>query len=117
MVSSNLVYAGIFGFVQLAFTLVSASYFVAADGNEAAATVIKKTGGAFAFCAGMLGYYTVGHLVSMKVNMMADKADFVQMCQEALFFSFPMGDTSRFFKGRKLNEERPEPQHHELERG
>jgi hypothetical protein len=30
----------------------------------------------------MLGYYTVGNL----------------MCQEALGFSFPMGDTSRFFK-------------------
>lgn len=39
--------------------------------------------GAFAFASGMLGYYTLGNL----------------MCQEALKFSFPMGDTSRFFKG------------------
>jgi uncharacterized protein len=35
--------------------------------------------------SGMLGYYTLGNL----------------MCSEALFFSFPMGDTSRFFKKKK----------------
>lgn len=81
--------------------LVSASYFAAADGNTAASAALKQTGGVFAFLAGLLGYYTVGHL----------------MCQEALFFSFPMGDTSRFFKPKALNEQRPEPQHHEKERG
>ncbi|KAF7909070.1 hypothetical protein BELL_0043g00210 [Botrytis elliptica] len=94
----NLVYIAIFFFVQLAFTLVSASYFCAADGNVATAAALKKTAGAFAFIAGMFGYYTVGHL----------------MCQEALFFDFPMGDTSRFFR-RKLNNERPVPQQHEKE--
>ncbi|KAK6602470.1 acetate transporter [Botrytis cinerea] len=94
----NLVYIAIFFFVQLAFTLVSASYFCAADGNVTTAAVLKKIAGAFAFIAGMFGYYTVGHL----------------MCQEALFFDFPMGDTSRFFR-RKLNDQRPVPQHHEKE--
>ncbi|KAF7892142.1 hypothetical protein EAF00_008444 [Botryotinia globosa] len=83
---------------NLAFTLVSASYFCAADGNVATAAALKKTAGAFAFIAGMFGYYTMGHL----------------MCQEALFLDFPMGDTSRSFR-RKLNNERPVPQQHEKE--
>jgi hypothetical protein len=46
------------------------------------AVAINKAAGAFAFASGMLGYYTVANL----------------MCQEALGFTFPMGDTSRFFK-------------------
>ena len=69
----------------MAFTLVAASYFLTADGNLGTATAVKKTAGAFAFISGMLGYYTVCNL----------------MCQEALFFSFPMGDTSRFFLPKK----------------
>jgi hypothetical protein len=79
---SNLVYIGIFFTVDLAFTLVAASYFAAADGHSSAALALQKSGGAFAFVAGMLGYYTLGNL----------------MLQQATFFSFPMGDTSRFFK-------------------
>ena len=81
---SNLVYAGIFLAVQLAFTLVAAAYFAAADGHMATSVALQKAGGAFGFVSGMLGYYTVGNL----------------MCQDALgwAFSFPMGDTSRFFE-------------------
>ncbi|KAL8666772.1 MAG: hypothetical protein Q9202_001310 [Teloschistes flavicans] len=60
---------------------VLASYFATADGHSSAGVALKKAGGAFAFMSGMLGYYTVGNL----------------MCQQAMFFSFPMGDTSRFF--------------------
>lgn len=75
-------YIGIFFTVEMAFTLVAASYFATADGNAGTGTGLKKAAGAFAFVAGLLGYYTVGNL----------------MCQEALFFSFPMGDTSRFFQ-------------------
>jgi uncharacterized protein len=56
-----------------------------ADGADGASVNLKKAGGAFGFISGLLGYYTLGHL----------------MCQEALFFSFPMGDTSRYFR-RKL---------------
>lgn len=78
----NLVYIGIFFTVQMAFTLVAASYFLKADDKMATATAVSTAGGAFAFASGMLGYYTVGNL----------------MCQEAMRFSFPMGDTSRFFK-------------------
>jgi uncharacterized protein len=78
----NLVYIGNFFTVQLAFTLVSASYFLTADGKLEQAKAVKTAAGPFAFASGMLGYYTVGSL----------------MCQEALRFSFPMGDTSRFFK-------------------
>lgn len=85
----NLVYIGIFVFVEIAFTLIAAGYFAAADGNVSQSTAIFKAGGASAFIAGMLGYYTVGHL----------------MCQVAFggFFRWPMGDTSRFFtrEGRK----------------
>ncbi|KAF2769045.1 hypothetical protein EJ03DRAFT_327807, partial [Teratosphaeria nubilosa] len=80
----NLVYIGIFFTVQLAFTLVAAAYFLTADGKMEQAKAVKVAGGAFAFASGMLGYYTVGNL----------------MCQEALRFSFPMGDTSRFFRKR-----------------
>lgn len=81
----NLVYIGIFATVQGAFTLVSAGYFVTADGNAELAKAINTAGGAFAFASGMLGYYTVANL----------------MCQEALNFSFPMGDTSRFFRRKQ----------------
>ncbi|KAK5709898.1 hypothetical protein LTR17_019344 [Elasticomyces elasticus] len=80
----NLVYIGIFLTVQLAFTLVSASYFLTADGKMSQAKAVKVTAGAFAFASGMLGYYAVANL----------------MCSEALNFSFPMGDTSRYFRKR-----------------
>ncbi|KAK5733579.1 hypothetical protein LTR17_009567 [Elasticomyces elasticus] len=80
----NLVYIGIFLTVQLAFTLVSASYFLTADGQMSQAKAVKVTAGGFAFASGMLGYYAVANL----------------MCSEALNFSFPMGDTSRYFRKR-----------------
>jgi len=84
----NLVYIGIFGFVELAFALIAASYFATADGHLTEATALKKSGGVFAFLAGLLGWYTMGHL----------------MCQATFFFSFPMGDTSRFFIQAKKND-------------
>jgi len=82
----NLVYIGIFFTVQLSFTLVAASYFAAADGHATESIALQKAGGFFAFLPGLLGYYTVGNL----------------MCQDALSFRFPMGDTSRYF-GRNDN--------------
>jgi len=78
---SNLVYFGIFFFVELAFALIAASYFATADAKPAEAKVLQISGGVFAFLAGLLGYYTVANL----------------MCQTALFYRFPMGDTSRIF--------------------
>jgi len=86
----NLVYAGIFFFVELAFGLIAASYFAAADGDVATSTGLKKAGGACAFVAGILGYYTVAHL----------------MCQTTFFWHFPMGDTSRFFIRKKAGTEK-----------
>ncbi|KAI4158423.1 MAG: hypothetical protein LQ342_007464 [Letrouitia transgressa] len=83
----NLVYIGIFFGVEMAFTLVAASYFATADGRTDTGIALKRSGGAFAFIAGMFGYYTVANL----------------MCQEAMFFSFPMGDTSRFFQRKTVN--------------
>lgn len=77
----NLVYIGIFFNVQLAFTLIAGSYFAAADGHTDGSIALQKAGGVFAFLAGLLGYYTVGNL----------------MCQDALSFRFPMGDTSKYF--------------------
>ena len=73
---------------QMAFTLVAASYFATADGHADTAIKLKKAGGVFAFLSGLLGYYTVANL----------------MCQEAMFFSFPMGDTSRFFVAREARD-------------
>lgn len=80
----NLVYIGIFFTVEMAFVLVAAAYFATADGHATTAIGLKKAGGAFAFVAGLLGYYTVANL----------------MCQEAMYFSFPMGDTSQLFQQR-----------------
>ena len=75
--------------MEVAFTLLAASYFAAADGHRGTSTGLKKTGGVFAFLAGLLGYYTVGNL----------------MCQQSLSFSFPMGDTSYYFQPRKAGDE------------
>ncbi|KAI9659546.1 MAG: hypothetical protein M1821_001805 [Bathelium mastoideum] len=84
-ITLNLVYIGIFATIEIAFTLVAASSFAAADGNMAASLAIQKAAGVFAFVSGMLGYYTVGNL----------------MCQDALNFDFPMGDMGRFFRKKK----------------
>lgn len=77
----NLVYISVFFFVELAFAFIAASYFATADGKPDTAIAIKKAGGVFAFLAGILGYYTVAHL----------------MCQTGLFFRFPMGHTNKYF--------------------
>lgn len=69
----------------MAFILVGASYFATADGHLTAAIALKKSGGVFAFLAGLLGFYTVANL----------------MCQQSLYFSFPMGDTSHLFERKK----------------
>ena len=51
----NLVYAGIFFFVELAFALVAASYFATADGKLEIATALKKSGGGLCICGGAAG--------------------------------------------------------------
>jgi len=88
----NLVYIGIFFFVELAFALIAASHFATADGKPDAATPLKKAGGLFAFLGGLLGYYTVAHL----------------MCQTELFFRLPMGDTSKYFVRKSERQDKGE---------
>lgn len=53
---TNVVYILIFVFVELAFVTVAASYFAAADGHPTASIGLKKSGGAFAFLAGLVGW-------------------------------------------------------------
>ena len=65
--------------------LVETGKPTSADGLAETSKNVNIAAGAFAFASGMLGYYTVANL----------------MCQEALGFSFPMGDTSRFFKKKR----------------
>ena len=54
---TNIVYILIFAFVDIAFLLVAASYFAAADGHETAYIGLKKSGGVFCFLAGLIGWY------------------------------------------------------------
>lgn len=53
---TNLVNILIFAFVDIAFLLVAASYFAAADGHQNAYTGLKKAGGVFCFLAGLVGW-------------------------------------------------------------
>ncbi|KAF4873937.1 Acetate transporter protein patA [Colletotrichum siamense] len=53
---TNVVYILIFIFVELCFVLVAASYFALADGHATAAVGLKKSGGVFAFLAGLVGW-------------------------------------------------------------
>ncbi|THC91360.1 hypothetical protein EYZ11_009175 [Aspergillus tanneri] len=77
----NLVYTAMLGTSQITYTVLAASYFAMADNKTTTGVALKKTAGAFGFVSGLLAWYTVGHL----------------MCQDALLFSFPLGDTSRFY--------------------
>lgn len=82
----NIVYTGIFLAIELGFVLVAASYFALADGKVEVALALKKSGGAFCFVSGLLGWYTLAHL----------------MCQGSTPLTYPMGDTSRYFTKQNL---------------
>ena len=69
------------GTSQITYTVLAALYFSLADERLAAGLALKKAVGTFGFVSGLLAWYTVGHL----------------MCQEALLFSFPLGDTSSLY--------------------
>ena len=84
-IPSNIAYILVFLFVDLGFLTVAASYFALADGHDASALALKKSGGVFCFLAGLVGWYIVFHLLL--------KDSLVEL---------PLGDTSRFFpKTRK----------------
>lgn len=82
---SNLVSFGIFATIFLCFTFDAASNFALADGNAGTAKALMKAAGAFGFISGLLGYYSCA----------------ASMCQDALPFNLPVGDTSRFFNRRR----------------
>ncbi|KAK7414914.1 hypothetical protein QQZ08_012475 [Neonectria magnoliae] len=71
----------IFTTIELCLSLDAASNFARADGKEVSKALIKAAG-AFGFISGLLGYYSCAAF----------------MCQDSLPFSFPVGDTSRFFQ-------------------
>ncbi|KAJ5972446.1 GPR1/FUN34/yaaH protein [Penicillium vulpinum] len=77
----NFVYTAMLGTSQITYTLLAASYFAFADDKASTGLALKKAGGAFGFVSGLLAWYTVAHL----------------MCQDALLFSFPLGDTSPLY--------------------
>ena len=81
---TNLVYIGIFFFVDLGFLTVAASYFAEADGHHASAVGLKKTGEVFCFLAGLIGWYLTLHLL-IKDSIM----------------ELPLGDTSRYIGKQK----------------
>ncbi|KAF2001530.1 hypothetical protein P154DRAFT_489895 [Amniculicola lignicola CBS 123094] len=82
---TNLVYILIFFTVDIAFLLVAASYFAAADGHASSAIGLKKAGGVFCFIAGLIGWYLT----------------FAILLKDSIV-EFPLGDTSRYFaKTRK----------------
>lgn len=82
---SNIAYILVFFFVDLGFLTVAASYFAEADGHHASSIALKKSGGAFCFLAGLVGWYLVFHLL-LKDSLV----------------DLPLGDTSRLF-GKKKN--------------
>lgn len=81
---SNLAYILVFFLVDLGFLTIAASYFAKADGNSAASTALKKSGGVFCFLAGLVGWYIVFHLL-LKDSLL----------------DLPLGDTSRYFGKKK----------------
>ena len=48
----------------MAFTLVSASYFLTADGKASEAKAVKTTAGAFAFASGEILGHTMAGILS-----------------------------------------------------
>lgn len=74
--STDLVTIATYAALEIYLCLLGASYFVAAEDRDAIA--VKKAAGSFAFIAGLLGYYSMGHAI----------------CQDQGLppFLFPMGD-------------------------
>ncbi|GJN69940.1 hypothetical protein PLIIFM63780_010435 [Purpureocillium lilacinum] len=81
----SIVYVLVFTAIEFCLVLDGVSQFVKADGHDETYAKMQKAAGAFGFIAGLLGYYCTAHY----------------LCEEALGFSVPMGDTSRFFVKRR----------------
>ncbi|CAG8936463.1 unnamed protein product [Penicillium salamii] len=78
----NIVYILLFLTLELCLIFDAASSFVLADGSVEKSANLMTAAGAFAFVSSLLGYYSVLHY----------------LCEDALPFSVPMGDTSRAWK-------------------
>lgn len=77
---SNIVYIAIFTALQICLVVDGVSQFIMADGHLRAYSTLQRVSGAFAFVAALLGYYCTAHY----------------LCEDALGFAMPMGDTSRW---------------------
>lgn len=98
---TNLVYILIFFTVDLGFVTVAASYFAAADGNEAASIALKKAGGVFCFIAGLIGWH-VFHLLRRANRLTFPRYLTFHLLLKDSIVELPLGDTSRYFaKTRK----------------
>ncbi|KAJ5334757.1 uncharacterized protein N7506_004437 [Penicillium brevicompactum] len=78
----NIVYTLLFLTLELCLIFDAASSFVLADGMVERSANLMTVAGAFGFISSLAGYYAVLHY----------------LCQDALPFTVPMGDTSRAFK-------------------
>ncbi len=85
VLTRSIVYVLVFTAIEFCLVLDGVSQFVKADGHDETYAKMQKAAGAFGFIAGLLGYYCTAHY----------------LCEEALGFSVPMGDTSRFFVKRR----------------
>ena len=70
---------------DIAFPLLTASYWYAAEGQAANAAACQKDGGGLAFVGGLIGWYLFTSLV-------LEGVDFP--------FSLPVGDLSQVIKGK-----------------
>ena len=75
----------VFTCIELCLVLDGTSQFLKADGYDATYMRMQKAAGAFGFIAGLLGYYCTAHY----------------LCEDALGFRVPMGDTSRWCLKKK----------------
>jgi len=92
---TNVVFALIFLFVTIAAWVLSGAYWMVSKGNYGSAENLQKTGGAFLFIVGCLGWYMV----------------FVMMAAEMrMAITLPVGDLSHFWPKTDIEMGRAEKQ-------
>ena len=70
----------VFTCIEFCLVIDGVSQFMKADGYDDTYMKMQKAAGSFGFIAGLLGYYSTAHY----------------LCEDALGFQVPMGDTSRW---------------------
>lgn len=76
-----IIYTGL----ELSYILNCAAHFAIADGKVVTSKALTKAAGACGFVAALAGFYVVAH----------------ELCQSAIPFDIPLGDTSRFARRKK----------------